>query len=69
MLKLINEGYVLGTLERFCHSNGTWAPSLSRDIQCKLCVGDGRPVTVNFQLKKNIFIIEFFSSSLISLVF
>ncbi|CAF1038987.1 unnamed protein product [Rotaria sp. Silwood1] len=35
------------TLERFCTSNGTWAMTVSPDIQCKSCVGDGRPVKFN----------------------
>ncbi|CAF3307760.1 unnamed protein product, partial [Rotaria sp. Silwood2] len=35
------------TLERFCLSNGTWAMTVSPDIQCKSCVGDGRPVKFN----------------------
>ncbi|CAF1031034.1 unnamed protein product [Rotaria sordida] len=35
------------TLERFCQSNGTWAMTISPDIQCKSCVGDGRPVKFN----------------------
>ncbi|CAF1485812.1 unnamed protein product, partial [Adineta steineri] len=35
------------TLERFCMNNGSWAPTISPDLQCKLCVGDGRPVKFN----------------------
>jgi hypothetical protein len=37
---------ILGTLERFCQSNGSWAMTIPPDIQCKSCVGDGRPVKV-----------------------
>ena len=36
----------IGTLQRFCQSNGTWAMTVLPDIQCKSCVGDGRPVKV-----------------------
>jgi hypothetical protein len=36
----------IGTLQRFCQTNGTWAMTLSPDIQCQTCVGDGRPVKV-----------------------
>lgn len=39
---------ILGTLERFCQNNGAWAMTVSPDIQCKSCVGDGRPVKVDF---------------------
>ncbi|UJR22108.1 hypothetical protein I4U23_025173 [Adineta vaga] len=35
------------TLERLCLSNGTWDMTLSPDIQCKTCIGDGRPVKFN----------------------
>ncbi|CAF4463271.1 unnamed protein product [Rotaria socialis] len=35
------------TLERFCQSNGSWAMTVLPDIQCKSCVGDGRPVKFN----------------------
>lgn len=42
---------LLGTLERFCQSNGTWAMPISPDIQCKSCVGDGRPVKVDIEGK------------------
>jgi len=38
---------IIGTLERFCQSNGSWAMTVSPDIQCKSCIGDGRPVKVN----------------------
>ena len=36
-----------GTIERFCQMNGSWASPVSTDIQCKTCLGDGRPVKVN----------------------
>ncbi|CAF3843889.1 unnamed protein product [Rotaria magnacalcarata] len=35
------------TLERFCQSNGSWAMTVLPDIQCKSCIGDGRPVKFN----------------------
>jgi hypothetical protein len=38
---------ILGTLERFCQSNGSWAMTVSPDTQCKSCVGDIRPVKVD----------------------
>lgn len=39
--------FLLGTVERFCQSNGSWAMTVSPDIQCKSCFGDGRPVKVD----------------------
>jgi hypothetical protein len=64
-LFFINLIIITGTLERFCQSNGTWAMTISPDIQCKSCIGDGRPVTVN--LKKN-FSNYFFIFILFSLI-
>ncbi len=46
-IKIKECNHILGTLERFCQSNGSWAPTISRDIQCKFCIGDGRPVKVH----------------------
>jgi hypothetical protein len=46
---------IIGTLERFCQSNGSWAMTVSPDIQCKSCIGDGRPVKVN-RIRKEIFL-------------
>jgi hypothetical protein len=36
----------IGTLQRFCQTNGSWAMTIPREIQCKTCAGDGRPVKV-----------------------
>ncbi|CAF0773193.1 unnamed protein product [Adineta ricciae] len=35
------------TLERLCLSNGSWDMTVLPDIQCKSCIGDGRPVKFN----------------------
>ncbi|CAF3420437.1 unnamed protein product [Rotaria sp. Silwood1] len=35
------------TLQRFCQNNGTWAMTIPPDIQCKICINDGRPVKFN----------------------
>lgn len=37
----------LGTIQRFCESNGTWAKTVPPEIQCHICVGEGRPVKVS----------------------
>jgi hypothetical protein len=36
----------LGTLQRFCQENGSWALTVSPDLQCRTCFSDGRPVKV-----------------------
>jgi hypothetical protein len=38
---------IIGTLERFCRNNGSWTMTAPADIQCKSCIGDGRPVKVD----------------------
>ncbi|CAF1407246.1 unnamed protein product [Adineta steineri] len=43
----VRDGVANCTLQRFCQSNGTWAMTTSPDIQCKICIGEGRPVTFN----------------------
>ncbi|CAF4532157.1 unnamed protein product [Rotaria sp. Silwood2] len=35
------------TLQRFCESNGSWAMTVAPDIQCKICLDNGRPVKFN----------------------
>ncbi|CAF0945021.1 unnamed protein product [Rotaria sordida] len=35
------------TLQRFCQNNGTWAMTVSPDLQCKTCIDDRRPVKFN----------------------
>lgn len=36
----------IGTIQRFCQDNGTWAMTVPPDIQCQTCFGYGRPVKV-----------------------
>ncbi len=45
----------IGTVQRFCQNNGTWAPTVSSDIQCETCFGDSRPVKV----KRNFYFYNF----------
>jgi hypothetical protein len=42
--------------------------TISPDIQCKSCIGDGRPVTVNFKKNFSNYFFIFILFSLIQLV-
>jgi hypothetical protein len=54
----------IGTLQRFCQNDGTWAMTVPQDIQCQTCFGDGRPVKV----KKIDALINFFDCFVFSLI-
>ena len=52
----------LGTIQRFCQSNGTWAKTVPPEIQCHICGGDVRPVKVShsFTDRRKMFVLLLF---------